>query len=113
MVVADLSDSEVGEVIAAFPQLRPLDRHERPRQLLLRPPYLVDLLVPGSDQAGLPERMLAEEDLVRLVFERLIRRADGALPGQRARHPGPTSTRRWPTRSSPGTLCPAPASGGR
>jgi len=84
VVVADLSDSEVGEVIAAFPHLQPLDRHERPRQLLLRRPYLVDLLVRGSAGAGLPERMLAEEDVVRLVFERLIRRADGALPGQGA-----------------------------
>lgn len=84
VIAGDLSDSEVGEVLAAFPRLQPLDRHERPRRLLLRRPYLVDLLVRGSAQAGLPERMLAEEDVVRLVFERLIRRAEGALRGHGA-----------------------------
>jgi hypothetical protein len=29
MTIGDLTDDEVGEVTAAFPQLRPLDRHER------------------------------------------------------------------------------------
>ncbi|WEO94653.1 hypothetical protein A6P39_011915 [Streptomyces sp. FXJ1.172] len=82
MRVGDLTDSEVGEVLAAFGGLRPLDRHERPRRLLLRRPYLVDLLVRGSAELGLPEGMLAEEDVVQLAFERLIRRAGGELPGQ-------------------------------
>ena len=80
--VGDLTDAEVGEVLAAFGQLEPLNRHGRPRRLLLRRPYLVDLLVRGSARSGLPERMLAEEDVVSLVYERLIRRDDGALPGQ-------------------------------
>lgn len=80
--VGDLTDGEVGEVLTAFGQLEPLNRHGRPRRLLLRRPYLVDLLVRGSGRSGLPERMLAEEDVVSLVYERLIRRADGALPGQ-------------------------------
>jgi hypothetical protein len=80
--VGDLTDGEVGEVLAAFGQLEPLNRHGRPRRLLLRRPYLVDLLVRGSGGSALPERMLAEEDVVGLVYERLIRRADGALPGQ-------------------------------
>ena len=80
--VGDLTDGEVGEVLAAFGQLEPLNRHGRPRRLLLRRPYLVDLLVRGSARSGLPEQMLAEEDVVSLVYERLIRRSDGALPGQ-------------------------------
>lgn len=80
--VGDLTNGEVGEVIAAFGQLEPLNRHSRPRRLLLRRPYLVDLLVRGSGGTALPERMLAEEDVVSLVYERLIRRDDGALPGQ-------------------------------
>jgi len=84
MTIGDLTDDEVGEVTAAFPQLRPLDRHERPRRLLLRRPYLVDLLVRGSTGTGLPEGMLGEEDVISLVYERLIRRDEGALPGKGA-----------------------------
>jgi hypothetical protein len=80
--VGDLTDAEVEEVLTAFRQLEPLNRHRRPRRLLLRRPYLVDLLVRGSRGSGLPERMLAEEDVVSLVYERLVRRADGVLPGQ-------------------------------
>ena len=64
--------------------MRPLDRHERPRKLLLRRPYLVDLLVRGSTGTGLPEGMLGEEDVISLVYERLIRRDEGALPGKGA-----------------------------
>ena len=68
------------ELLAAFGQLEPLNRHGRPRRLLLRRPYLVDLLVRGSARSGLPEQMLAEENVVSLVYERLIRRSDGASP---------------------------------
>lgn len=82
VVIGDLSDTETGDVIAAFPRLRSLDRHERPRRLLLRRPYLVDLLVRGSIGTSLPEGMMGEEDVVRLVFLRLIRRDEGALPGK-------------------------------
>jgi hypothetical protein len=82
--VGDLTDDEVGEVLAAFGQLQPLNRHGRPRRLLLRRPYLVDILARGSAGAGLPDRMLAEEDVASLVYERLIRRADGAVPGRGA-----------------------------
>lgn len=83
VVVGDLTDTEVGEVLDTFGQLRPLERHSRPRRLLRRP-YLVDLLVRGSTTRGLPERLLAEEDVVRLVYEGLIRSGGVARPGMGA-----------------------------
>jgi energy-coupling factor transporter ATP-binding protein EcfA2 len=80
VTVGDLTDPEVAEILDAFSQLRPLGRHARPQRLLRRP-YLVDLLVRGSAQLGLPENMLAEEDVAHLVYEGLIRRGGVTKPG--------------------------------
>ncbi|MGD0703186.1 MAG: hypothetical protein ABSA02_25280 [Trebonia sp.] len=77
--VEELTDSEITSVLAAFSQLQPMARNERSRRLLRRP-YLADLLARGG--TALPERILAEEDVARLVFERLITRRQGTLPGQ-------------------------------
>ncbi len=80
----ELSDPEVEEVSAAFPALAPLLRHPRSKRLLRRP-YLVDLMVrsqaaPGADEA------LGEEDIITVVHEKVVRRSDGALPGQGSAH---------------------------
>lgn len=80
--VGDLTDEEIGEVLATFPRLQSLDRHERPRGLLLRRPYPIDLLLRASETLDLPSQLLGEEDVVDLVYDRLVRRASGALLGQ-------------------------------
>lgn len=81
--VSDLGDDEIEEVLTAFPRLRPLDRHERPRRLLRRP-YLIELLVRATARLDLPDVVVGEEDVVDLVDDRLIRRDRGALPGRGA-----------------------------
>lgn len=78
--VDDLGTEEVRAVLAEFPQFRPLERSQRSGRLL-RNLYMVDLLAtqPGGDvDFG---AMAGEEDVVRLVYERLVRRDDGALRG--------------------------------
>lgn len=82
MTVEDLSDCEVSEVVAAFPRLGPIERNPRAKALLLRRPYLVDLLVRASDVRDLPDGVVGEEDLVEIVTERLVRRDNGGLPGR-------------------------------
>jgi hypothetical protein len=80
--VAELDDPEVEQILTEFPELTPVGRNPRARALLLRRPYLVELLVRGVATAGLPPAMVGEEDLLPLVYDRLVRRSDGALPGQ-------------------------------
>lgn len=80
--VAELEDDEVEEILVAFPELSPIGRNPRARALLLRRPYLVELLVRGVATAGLPPDIVGEEDLLDLVYSRLVRRAEGALPGR-------------------------------
>jgi len=80
--VAELDDTEVEQILTAFPELTPVGRNPRARALLLRRPYLVELLVRGVATARLPPAMVGEEDLLALVYDRLVRRGDGALPGQ-------------------------------
>ncbi|WP_405551155.1 AAA family ATPase (plasmid) [Streptomyces globisporus] len=78
--VDELGTEEVRAVLAEFPQFRPLERSQR-SGWLLRNLYMVDLLAtqPGGDvDFG---AITGEEDLVRLVYERLVRRDDGALRG--------------------------------
>ncbi len=82
VAVGELLDAEVAQVVAEFPALAPIDRHPRARALLLRRPYLVDLLVRAVDRAGLPDGMVGEEDLLDMVVARLVRRDEGALPGR-------------------------------
>jgi len=81
--VDDLTDGEIAEILDSFPRLRPLDRHERPRRLLRRP-YIVDLLVRSTVHADLPDGVLGEEDVLDVVYLRLIRRGEGILPGRGA-----------------------------
>ncbi|WP_217223154.1 ATP-binding protein [Streptomyces anulatus] len=81
--VGDLGTEEVRSVLSKFPQLRPLERSRR-SAWLLRNLYMVGLLStqPGGDvDFG---SITGEEDVVRLVYERLVRRDDGALRGQGA-----------------------------
>jgi hypothetical protein len=79
--VDDLTDAEVQEVLDAFPDLVPVARHPRPSRLLLRRPYLVDLLARASD-ARRTGALVGEEDMINLVEDRLIRRDGAALPGR-------------------------------
>ena len=83
LLVDDLADTEIDEILGAFPVLQPLDRHERPRRLLRRP-YTVDLLVRATTHDRLPQRVLGEEDVADLVVERLVRRGEGSVPGRGA-----------------------------
>jgi hypothetical protein len=79
--VDDLSDEEVDEILAAFPELQGLARHPRPSRLLLRRPYLVNVLVRSGPGATL-EGLLGEEDVLDLVVDRLVRRGGGAPAGR-------------------------------
>jgi hypothetical protein len=83
LLVGDLTDEEVEEVRVAFPALAPLYRDPRSLRLLRRP-YVVDLLVRATASGTMPDAILAEEDVLDLVFERLVRLRDGALPGRGA-----------------------------
>lgn len=84
IVVDELTDEEVRQILETFPTLMPLGRHARSRALLLRRPYLVELLVRAVEQRDLPREVVGEEDLVDVVTERLVRRDDGGLPGRGA-----------------------------
>jgi hypothetical protein len=81
LAVTDLSDAEIEEVLGAFPVLRPLDRHPRPRRLLRRL-YIIDLLVRSAAHSALPDAVLGEESVLDTVYDRLVRRSGGALPGR-------------------------------
>ena len=67
-----------------FPALAPLLRHPRSKRLLRRP-YLVDLMVRSQAAPGVDEA-LGEEDIITVVHEKVVRRSDGALPGQGSAH---------------------------
>ncbi len=82
MIVGELTDAEVDEIVAAFPRLTPVMRNARAKALLLRRPYLVDLLVRAVHDQELPEDVVGEEDLIGVVTDRLVRRDNGGLPGR-------------------------------
>ncbi len=82
--VGELSDLEVARVLQEFPSLAPLSRNLRAKGLLLRRPYLVELLIRSSEVAALRDDIVGEEDLMDVVTARLVRRDEGALPGQGA-----------------------------
>lgn len=79
--VGELSDEEVAQVVAAFPILDVVQRNPRAGALLLRRPYLVELLIRAAGLDGLPVELGGEEDLMAVVTRRLVRRDDGGLPG--------------------------------
>lgn len=82
--VEELIDDEVAQVIETFPRLAPVERNARARSLLLRRPYLVDLLVRAVDALDLPHDVAGEEDVLAIVNDRLIRLDHGGLPGRGA-----------------------------
>ncbi len=84
VVIPGLTDPEVAEVVERFPRLAALSRNGRSKALLLRRPYLVDLLVRAVERLDLPGPMAGEEGLIEIVTERLVRRDDGGLPGRGA-----------------------------
>jgi DNA-binding transcriptional ArsR family regulator len=80
-LVPSLSDGEVDEVVAAFPELVELANKPRSRDLLRRP-VVVDLLVRGG-VSGVP---LSDADAMRQVWSGLVRRhglTDRGLPDAR------------------------------
>jgi len=79
--VGELSDPEVAQVLERFPVLQPLRRNPRAEALLLRRPYLIELLLRSTIVTDLPPMLVGEEDLLDVVTARLVRRDDGALPG--------------------------------
>jgi hypothetical protein len=82
--VGELEDQEVAEIVENFPRLAPVDRNPRARALLLRRPYLVELLVRAVDALDLPGNVVGEEDVVNVVNTRLIRLDQGGLAGRGA-----------------------------
>jgi hypothetical protein len=84
IVVGELSDAEVARVVNAFPALEPLQRNVRAVALLLRRPYLVELLIRSTAVMGLPPDVVGEEDLMDVVTLRLVRRDNGGLIGRGA-----------------------------
>jgi hypothetical protein len=82
VVVGDLTDAEVQEITDAFPGLLAISRNPRAKSLLLRRPFLADLLTRAlGATAGPTGGLVGEEDLVDLVSEAIIRRDGGARPG--------------------------------
>ncbi len=77
VVVGELLDAEMAQVLQAFPALAPLGRNPRASALLLRRPYLIELLIRAVARSGLPPNLVGEEDLVDVVTARLVRRDDG------------------------------------
>jgi hypothetical protein len=82
--VGELTDEEVELVVREFPALATLQRNPRAEALLLRRPYLVELLIRSSALEALPDGVVGEEDLVDVVTTRLVRRDHGGLPGRGA-----------------------------
>lgn len=82
--VGELTDDEVAQILDEFPRLEAVGRNPRARALLLRRPYLVELLVRAGVGAVLPTGILGEEDVLAIVSQRLIRLDDGGLPGEGA-----------------------------
>lgn len=82
VTVTDLLDEEVAQVVAQFPILDAVDRNPRAKALLLRRPYLVELLVRAVARTGLPEGLVGEEDVLDMVVDRLVRRDEGAIAGR-------------------------------
>ena len=82
MSVGELSDDEVCTVVDNFPLLRVVQRNPRAAALLLRRPYLIELLIRAGSQHGLPAELRGEEDLIGVVMMRLVRRDNGGLPGR-------------------------------
>lgn len=81
MSISELSDPEIAQVVDAFPALQPLQRNRRAEALLLRRPYLVELLIRSTAVDGLNAGVVGEEDLMDVVTTRVIRRDNGGLPG--------------------------------
>lgn len=86
LTVGELDDDEVAQVVEAFPRLAPVERNSRARALLLRRPYLIELLVRAINAQDLPPDVTGEEDVLAIVNERLIRLDNGGLPGRGAPH---------------------------
>ncbi len=86
LVVGELDDGEVAQVVEAFPRLAPVERNARARALLLRRPYLAELLIRTVNAQDLPHDMAGEEDVLAIVNERLIHLDNGGLPGRGAPH---------------------------
>lgn len=82
--VGELDDEEIAAVVDAFPRLAPVARNARARSLLLRRPYLVELLVRTVETRDLPGDVTGEEDVLVIVNDRLIRLDGGGLPGRGA-----------------------------
>ncbi|GAB5014732.1 hypothetical protein MAHJHV65_15300 [Mycobacterium avium subsp. hominissuis] len=85
VTVGELDDDEVAQVVGAFPMLAVVQRSARAAALLLRRPYLIELLIRAAGKDGLPSTLGGEEDLITLVIQRLVRCDDGGLLG--AGHP--------------------------
>jgi hypothetical protein len=81
VTVSELDDDEVAQVVSAFPMLEVVQRSARAAALLLRRPYLVELLIRAAGKDGLPAALGGEEDLITLVIRRLVRCDDGGLVG--------------------------------
>ena len=54
VTVSELDDDEVAQVVSAFPMLEVVQRSARAAALLLRRPYLVELLIRAAGKDGLP-----------------------------------------------------------
>lgn len=84
LTVGELSDGEVARAVEVFPALAPLRRNPRAEALLLRRPYLIELLIRSTAIEALPADVVGEEDLLDVVTTRLVRRDNGGLPGRGA-----------------------------
>lgn len=82
--ISELTDGEIAEVVSEFPQLAATERKARSRALLLRRPYIVELLVRAVSIADLPADVVGEEHVIDIVDKRLVRLDDGGLPGRGA-----------------------------
>lgn len=65
--VGELTDEEITQVVAAFPMLDVVQRNPRAAALLLRSPYLVELLIRAAGPDGLPTELRGEEDPIGVV----------------------------------------------
>lgn len=79
--ISELNDGEIAKILAEFPNLEPVHRNPRAAALLLRRPFLVEMLVRSVATADLPDDVIGEEDVLSMVVHRLIRLDNGGLPG--------------------------------
>ncbi len=84
VVVGELLDAEMAQVLQAFPALAPLGRNPRASALLLRRPYLIELLIRAVARSGLPPTWSARKTWSTSSRPGWSAATTGGLPGRGA-----------------------------